>query len=265
MTNTNLFDLSGKIIILTGGSGFLGTQYAEALCQVNANVVIADINIEESQKLSIELTKKYNSQVMAIKTNLNSRQSIKNLVSKVVRKFGKIDVLINNASFRENKKELSMPFENYPLSNWNNVISVNLTGMFLCCQEVGKIMQKQKFGNIINISSIYGVVGADQRIYGKSRINSSVSYAVTKSAILNLTRYLASYWNRKNIRVNSLTLGGVENNQDKEFIKNYSYRTMIGRMADKKDYVGAIIFLASDASSYMTGSNLIVDGGWTAW
>ena len=126
-------------------------------------------------------------------------------------------------------------------------------------------MVKQKQGNIINISSIYGLNGSDQRIYGKSKLNSSPAYAVTKSGILNLTRYLASYWHDKGIRVNTLSLGGVKNNQDSTFVKNYSYKTMVGRMANQNDYSGSILFLASNASSYMTGSNLVVDGGWTAW
>ena len=126
-------------------------------------------------------------------------------------------------------------------------------------------MLKQKSGNVINISSIYGIVGADQRIYGSSGLNSAVFYATTKSAILNLTRYLASYWNRTGIRVNTLSPGGVQNKQDKNFIKKYSEKTMIGRMAKNDEYVGALVFLCSDASSYMTGSNLIIDGGWTAW
>jgi len=265
LKESELFDLSGKIIILTGSSGLLGTQYAHGLCQVGATVILADIDIKKSKKLAIELENKYNSVVMPMILDVTDKKSIKDLISKVIKKFSKIDVLINNAMFKENKKELTLEFENYPLSSWNKVFSVNMTGMFLCCQEVGKIMKKQKFGNIINISSIYGNVAADQRIYAKSGLNSSVSYAVSKSAILNFSRYLASYWHKQNIRVNSLSLGGVENDQDKEFIKNYSNKTMIGRMAKKNDYVGGIIFLASDASSYMTGSNLVIDGGWTAW
>ncbi|MGI0057285.1 MAG: SDR family oxidoreductase, partial [Nitrosarchaeum sp.] len=136
---------------------------------------------------------------------------------------------------------------------------------FLCCKEIGKVMVKQKSGVIVNISSIYGMVGADQRIYGKSKLNSVSSYATTKGGIINLTRFLAAHWHKKNIRVNTLSLGGVYNKQNNQFVKNYSYRTMLGRMASKDEYNGAILFLTSDASSYMTGANLVVDGGWTAW
>ena len=158
-------------------------------------------------------------------------------------------------------------FETFPIDIWQKALELNLTGVFLCCQEIGKIMAQQKNGVIINISSIYGISGADQRIYGKSNLNSPVSYAASKGAIINLTRYLAAYWHRKNVRVNTLTLGGVQDDsyQNKEFIKKYSEKTMLGRMAKKEDYNGAILFLISDASSYMTGSNLIIDGGWTAW
>ena len=265
MLDHDLFDLSRKVVVLTGSSGFLGQQFAQGLCQKGATLIMADINLKKSKALSTKLEKYYGVPVIPIQFDVTEKKSIENLISKVIKKFSRIDVLINNAVFHENKKELTTPFEDYSLSNWNKVIDVNLTGMFLCCQEVGKIMKKQKSGNIVNISSIYGNVGADQRIYGKSGLNSSVSYAVSKSAVLNFTRYLASYWNKKNIRVNSLSLGGVENNQNKEFIKNYSNRTILGRMAEKNEYIGALLFLASNASSYMTGSNLVVDGGWTAW
>ena len=135
--------------------------------------------------------------------------------------------------YPEGPKERSYKFEKFPLKIWNDIMAVNLTGTFLCCQEIGPIMKKQKSGVIVNISSIYGIVGADQRIYGKSKYNSTAIYGVTKSAILNLTRYLASYWNNTGIRVNTLSLGGVENNHTSNFIKNYSYRNMMGRMAQK--------------------------------
>ena len=181
------------------------------------------------------------------------------------KKYSKIDVLINNAAYQGNNKIRKTSFEELSLRDWNKAISVNLTGIFLICQQVGKIMKKQGTGNIINIGSTYGLVAPDQRIYGNSGQNAGSFYSATKSAVIGLTRYLASYWANTGIRVNTLSLGGVKRNQVKSFIKNYSKKTMLGRMAEQDEYVGAIIFLASDASSYMTGSNLIIDGGWTAW
>ena len=260
-----LFDLSGKTVILTGAAGYLGQGYAEAFSQAHANVVLADKEFSKCKEISKELEKKYKNQTLPIKIELTNKQSIKNMVAKTIKKFSNIDILVNNAIFPEGVKERSIPFEEFPLSIWNQVISVNTTGMFLCCQEVGKKMVKQNNGVIVNVSSIYGLQAADQRIYSESGLNSTVVYAVTKSAVLNFSRYLASYWHDKGIRVNSLTLGGVENNQDSKFKKKYAAKTMLGRMAKKDEYVGAMLFLVSDASSYMTGSNVVVDGGWTVW
>jgi len=265
LNTDKLFDLSNKVIILTGAGGLLGSKYAEGLSQVKANVVLADKNISKIKKQEKFLNEKYGVDSLALKTELTDKKSVQNLVKQVLKKYSRIDGLINNAMYPEGPKERSYNFENFPLKSWNDVIDVNLTGVFLCCQEVGKIMKKQNNGVMINISSIYGMVGADQRIYGKTKYNSTVIYGVTKGAILNFTKYLASYWNNTGIRINSLSLGGVENNHPSDFIKNYSYHTMMGRMAHKDEYVGALIFLLSDASSYMTGSNLVIDGGWTAW
>lgn len=260
-----LFDLSRKTVILTGASGLLGTKYAEGLCQAGANIVLCDIDYSKCKRLKNYLESKYMNNVLAIKTDITDQKSVRKMISNTLKTFSKIDVLINNAVFPEGRKERSIQFEKFPLSLLNKIFSVNISGTLLCCQEVGKVMRKQKGGVIINVSSIYGLVAADQRIYGNSGLNSTVAYAITKSAILNLTRYLASYWNNTGIRVNSISLGGVEANQDSRFIRNYSYKTMLGRMAKNDEYVGCVLFLASDASSYMTGSNLIVDGGWTAW
>ncbi|RZD39173.1 MAG: short-chain dehydrogenase [Thaumarchaeota archaeon] len=260
-----LFDLSGRIVIITGAAGNLGSKYAEGLTQAGANVVLADIDYATCKQLGKQLENKYSIKNLAIKLDLNDKSSIENMVSKTMKQFSKIDILINNAAYQGNSKSRKIKFENFPLNEWNKAVSVNLTGVFLTCQEVGKIMVKQKYGNIINISSTYGLVAPDQRIYGTSGQNAAAFYSATKAALVNLTRYLASYWNRSGIRVNSLSPGGVENSQESNFIKKYSEKTMLGRMANKNEYVGAIIFLSSDASSYMTGSNLIVDGGWTAW
>jgi len=180
--------------------------------------------------------------------------------------------LVNNAAYtskgaKEKSDNAFGSFENFPIKIWQKSIDINLSGVFFCSQAFGKIMVKQGKGVIVNIASTYGLVGADQRIYGKSGLNLPISYAATKGAIVNLTRYLAAYWSGKNIRVNTLSPGGVldATYQDKKFIKKYSERTILGRMARKDEYNGAMLFLISDASSYMTGANLIVDGGWTAW
>ena len=259
------FDLTNKTIIITGSAGLLGSEYALGLSEAGANVVLADLNIEKSKKLENIIKKKYNTTPLSIKVDVTNPKSIQNLIKKTLKKFKKIDVLVNNAILSEQGKFKKIKFENYPLSLWNQVIDVNLTGTFLCCQEIGKIMKRQKNGIIINISSIYGVNGADQRIYANSGIIKSAAYSVTKAAIINFTRYLAAYWNRSGIRVNTLSLGGVEEDQDKIFKKNYNAKTILGRMAKKNEYVAALIFLSSDASSYMTGSNLVIDGGWTSW
>ena len=268
MNAHNLFDMSEKTVIITGAAGLLGSQYAEGLSQAGSNVVLADINYNECKKLAKNIREKYPVDPLPIKLDITNKNSIRKGISIILKKYKKIDVLINNAAFQGSVgKDRIVDMVDLPLSQWNKGIAVNLTGMFLMCQEVGKVFLKQKKGVMINISSTYGIVAADQRIYGNSGQNSTAYYAATKSAILNLTRYLASYWNRTGIRVNTFSPGGVENvkTQGKQFIKNYSQKTMLGRMAKKDEYVGAILFLASDASSYMTGSNLVIDGGWTAW
>lgn len=265
MNARNLFDLSEKVIILTGAAGNLGSQYAEGLSEMGANVVLADLDYPRCKEIGKQLKLTNDVDPEPIKLDLTNKSSIKNLVSKTMKKYSKIDVLINNATYQGNDKIRKTPFEELSLKDWNDAIAVNLTGIFLMSQEVGKVMKKQKRGNIINISSTYGIVAPDQRIYGNSGQNAGSFYSATKSGVINLTRYLASYWANTGIRVNAISPGGVERNQTRSFIKNYSSKTMLGRMARKDEYVGSIIYLCSDASSYMTGSNLIVDGGWTAW
>ena len=264
MSINKIFNLSNKVIILTGAAGLLGTEYAHGLSQAGANVVLADLNFDKCKKLSLNLNKKYDVNSFPIKLDVTKINSINTMIKAVIKKFSKIDILINNAYFSE-AGYTKIKFENYDLDIWKKGLNVNLSGIFLCCQQIGKIMKKQKNGNIINISSIYGIVAPDQRIYGNTKIIKSALYSVTKSGVLNFTRYLASYWRQDGIRVNTLSLGGVEENQNIIFKKNYSNKTMIGRMAKKDEYVGALIFLSSNASSYMTGSNLVIDGGWTAW
>ena len=269
MNSNSLFSLKNKTIVLTGSAGRLGSRFAHVLSDAGADVILVDIAKSENKKLEKELRNLYKTNPISFSIDISKQNEMKQLMKKIHSKYSKIDVLINNAHFvpRTHPKR-DAPFEEYPLNLWDQTTGINLRGLFLCCQEIGKIMLKQKKGVIINISSIYGIVGADQRIYGKSRLNSPGFYAVTKGAMVNFSRYLAANWEGKNIRVNTLTLGGVFDEQlhkDKNFVKNYSKKTILGRMANKEDYDGPILFLASDASSYVTGANLIVDGGWSAW
>jgi NAD(P)-dependent dehydrogenase (short-subunit alcohol dehydrogenase family) len=264
----NLFNLKNKIIVLTGSSGRLGSQYADILSSAGAKIMLVDIDERKNEKLRASLFKKYKIKSEIYSIDISDQKSVRDMVSNIVKKHKKIDGLINNAFFNPSKSKFSSsPFEEFPLKLWKEVIDVNLTGTVICSQEIGKVMVKQKSGVIVNISSIYGMVGADQRIYGNSKLNSPVSYAVTKGAIVNFSRYLAAFWHKKNIRVNTLSLGGVldESYMTKEFVKKYSDKTILNRMANKNEYNGALLFLISDASSYMTGANLVVDGGWTAW
>ena len=264
----DLFNLENKTVVLTGSSGRLGTQYANILSASGANVVLVDKEIKKNKKLEQKLIKKYNTKAIAYTVDISNKKDIVRMKNKILEKFKKIDVLINNAFYNPNQSEHSaVSLEKFPLELWNQVIDVNLTGVFLCSQEIGSVMAKQKNGVIVNIASIYGLVGADQRIYGKNKLNSPVSYAATKGAVVNLTRYLAAYWNKKNVRVNTLSLGGMldKSYMDKAFIKKYSEKTILGRMANNNEFNAALLFLSSDASSYMTGANLVLDGGWTAW
>jgi NAD(P)-dependent dehydrogenase (short-subunit alcohol dehydrogenase family) len=265
-----LFSLNGKVAIVTGALGLIGKNHCEALSEAGANVVVCDLDQKKCEDFSKSLSQKS----IGIGVDITQKKSVEELKKIVLEKFNRIDILVNNAAINdmfENPQaaaELSM-FENYPLELWQKSLDVNVTGMFLCSQVIGSYMAEQKSGSIINVASTYGVVAPDQSLYkktdGTQSFYKSAAYPVTKGAVISFTRFLAAYWGNKGVRVNTLTPGGVENNQDEYFIKNYSAKTPLGRMAAPADYKGAIVFLASDASSYMTGANLIVDGGWTAW
>lgn len=272
--SVRLFDLHERVAILTGGAGFLGQEYAVALAEAGAHVVIADIDGRAARKLAAVVTERSGIKAKGIETDVSSKSSVQGMVEQTLADFGRVDILINNAALDpkfdpEHAGEHANTFEDYPMELWNQSLAVNVTGLFLCAQAVARPMRAQGKGVIVNISSIYGMVGPDQRLYEKPGDGppayKPVAYSVTKSAIFGLTRYLATYWAGKNIRVNTLTLGGVFNNHDEEFTQRYGYRTPLGRMAHKSEYGGALLFLVSDASSYMTGANLVLDGGWTAW
>lgn len=263
-----LFSLDDKVVILTGSGGRLGSRFAEVLINAGANLVLVDIDKKNNSTVEKKFLKNYAKNILALTLDISNPKDVKKLVSSTIKKFGKIDILINNAhSLPRKHPKYSSNVEEFPDDIWEIMVSDTLRGLFYCTKEVCKIMSKQKYGNIINISSIYGLVGPDQRIYGDSKLNSPISYSVAKGGLVNMTRYLASYFHGKNIRVNTLTLGGVYDKKlhNITFVKNYSNKTILGRMGSKEDFDGALLFLASNASVYMTGSNLVIDGGWTAW
>ncbi len=269
----NLFSVQDKVVIVTGGLGQLGRQFSLTLVDQGARVAIFDLQVDEQQ-----VAEKFGKQctednLLFLPVDITQRTSIEAGLNQVNTAWGVPEALINNAALDSPPNapaEENGPFESYPESSWDKVMQVNAKGVFLCCQVVGGQMATAGRGSIVNICSTYGIVSPDQRIYeyrhtGGASFFKPVAYSASKSSLLNLTRYLATYWAGSNVRVNTLTFGGVFNKQDGEFLKGYCARVPLGRMAREDEYNGAIIFLVSDASSYMTGSNMIIDGGWTAW
>jgi len=275
MTIQEKFDLTGRVAVVTGGVGLLGAEFCRTLAEAGAAVVVVDLNVSASQGMADTLTNS-GFKSLAVPTDITKPDSVNALVEKVLSTFGRLDILVNSAALDPkfdpdavNKGITPGAFEDYPLDLWNAALDVNLTGMFLMTQACVKPMLEQgKKGSIINICSTYGLNGPDQRIYvkdGERVAFKPVYYAVTKAGVMGFTKYLAAYYAGTEIRVNALTPGGVFNNHEEYFVKNYSAKTILGRMAKKDEMNGALLFLASDASSYMTGNNVIVDGGWTAW
>lgn len=264
-----LFSLKGKTAIVTGALGLIGKKHCEALALAGANVVVTDMDAKKATAFARQLPGDH----LGLALDVTSKSSLQVALSVITAKYSNIHVLVNNAAINdmfENPamaKELSA-FENYPLEAFQRSLDVNVTGMFLCSQVFGTYMAGRCGGSIINIASTYGMVGPDQSIYrnecGEQTFYKSAAYPVTKGAVVNFTRFLAAYWGGKGVRVNTLSPGGVENGQNEFFIQNYSSKTLLGRMATASDYQGALVFLASEASAYMTGANLVVDGGWTA-
>lgn len=269
------FDLTGRVAVVTGGVGLLGAEFCRTLAEAGAAVTVVDLNESAAQAIADSLTSsRY--QALALPADITRPDSVNAAVAKVLSMFGRIDILVNSAALDPkfdpdavSKGLTPGAFEDYPLDLWNSALNVNLTGMFLMTQACVKPMIEQgKKGSIINICSTYGLNGPDQRIYvkeGKRVAFKPVYYTVTKAGVMGFTKYLAAYYAETEIRVNALTPGGVFNNHEEYFVKNYSAKTILGRMARKDEMNGALLFLACDASSYMTGNNVVVDGGWTAW
>lgn len=270
MNSIDQFNLTGKTAVVTGALGLLGREHCRALSEAGANVIAADLD----EEACVELSEYLDNSASGMALDVTSPNSIEELKKRVIDQYASIDVLVNNAAINdmfenpEVGREKSR-FENYPLDNWEKSVNVNLTGVFLCSQIIGTEMARNGYGSIINIASTYGIVAPVQDIYknehGEQVFHKPPAYSATKGAVIAFTKYLASYWGSTGVRVNTLSPGGVKNGQDEYFIRNYSIRTPLARMAEPADYKGGIVFLASDASAYMTGANLVIDGGWTAW
>jgi NAD(P)-dependent dehydrogenase (short-subunit alcohol dehydrogenase family) len=269
---TELFSLAGRVAVVTGAAGLLGVRHCRALAAAGAHVVASDLAAEPCAVLAAELAASGAPAALAVAADVTQPASVAALRDAVLARFGRLDVLVNNAAVNEKVEDAAgapLRFENHPLALWEQSLAVNVTGTFLCCQALGGVMAEAGRGSIVNIASTYAVVAPDQALYrrpdGSQTFFKSAAYPTTKGAVLAFTRFLAATWGSAGVRVNALSPGGVENGQDEGFVARYAARTMLGRMAAADDYAGALVFLASDASAYMTGANLIVDGGWTAW
>jgi NAD(P)-dependent dehydrogenase (short-subunit alcohol dehydrogenase family) len=268
-----LFDLTGRVAVVTGGMGQLGLAYALALADRQVTVAVLDLETMPKIPLPSFNAHREAGRIRCYSVDITRRLELKEVLHHIEADCGNISVLVNNAALDSPPNAPCTevgPFETYPEGSFEKVMSVNVKGTFLCCQVFGGRMAETGGGSIINVSSIYGILSPQQDIYEYRRKQGTVfykpvAYSVSKSAILNLTRYLATYWAKKGVRVNTLTLAGVFNDQTQDFLDAYCSRIPVGRMADPDDYIGAIVYLASDASRYMTGANLIVDGGWSAW
>lgn len=269
------FVLTGRAAVVTGGVGLLGAEFCRTLAEAGASVAVVDLN-EEAARRTAEALSAEGFSAVGLGADITDPGAVKELVRRVLSDFGRLDILVNSAALdpkfdpqAASKGITPGAFEDYPLEQWNSALNVNLTGMFLVTQACVRPMLNQgKKGSIINICSTYGLNGPDQRIYikeGKRVAFKPVYYTVTKGGVLGFTKYLAAYYAGTEIRVNALTPGGVFNHHEEYFVKNYSAKTILGRMAHKDEMNGALLFLASEASSYMTGNNVVVDGGWTAW
>jgi NAD(P)-dependent dehydrogenase (short-subunit alcohol dehydrogenase family) len=268
-----LFRLDRRAVVVTGGLGQLGIQFTAALREAGARVAVLDIAVSEEAVAARYGPLADSPDLMFVRCDITDRCSVDAALAKVVGAWGAPHGLVNNAALDappDASPEENGPFETFPEAAWDRVMAVNAKGVFLLCQAFGGAMAREGRGSIINVSSTYGVVSPDQSLYEYRRqagesFYKPVAYSASKSALLNLTRYLATYWAQRGVRVNTLVLGGVFNRQDPKFLEGYHRRVPMGRMARADEYNGGVVFLLSDASSYMTGAALVMDGGWTAW
>jgi NAD(P)-dependent dehydrogenase (short-subunit alcohol dehydrogenase family) len=270
-----LFDLSGRVAIVTGGAGFLGCHHGAILAAAGAHVVLLDLPAANPQNRAETLPSEHGGAATGLACDITAEDSVIIARDQILQRFGRIDILINNAANNPKVEDAASQswsrLENFPLAAWDADIRVGLTGAFLCSRVFGAEMAKRGSGVIVNVASDLAVIAPDQRLYRVDGLPESeqpvkpVTYSVVKTALIGLTRYLATYWSAANVRVNAISPGGVFNGQPEVFLSRIKELIPIGRMAHCNEYQGAVLFLCSDASSYMTGSNLVIDGGRTCW
>lgn len=266
------FDLTGRVAAVTGGCGLLGREFCLALAQHGANIAIIDLDAARAEEFSGELTKNFGILAIAAPADISNPTAVRVAVDRLVSRLGGIDILVNNAqSTTTDYKQYFAPFEDYELTEWRRVLSVDLDGMAIVAQQVCRHMRlRNQGGSLIQIGSIYGAFGPDNRIYEGAEykgtpINSPAVYSVGKAGVLGLTRWLATTYAQAGIRSNAIVPGGVESGQNVEFLRRYSDRVPLGRMARKEEIASSVVWLASSASSYVTGQCIFIDGGLSAW
>ena len=273
-TKLAAFDLSGRVILITGGSGLLGVEHAKAIADAGGTPVIADLRSDAAKDCAASIAREYGVPASAVELDVTSSTSSQSALQAVLSQHGRLDGLVNNAAHNpkvEGKGLAASRFENFSLDDWSRDLAVGLTGAFLVSQVFGAHMATHGGGVIVNIASDLGVIAPDQRIYRRPGLAESeqpvkpVTYSVVKGGLVMFTKYLATYWAEQNVRVNALVPGGVYAGQPDDFVERLTNLIPMGRMAKRDEYRAALVFLCSDASSYMTGSNLIVDGGRTCW
>ena len=251
--------LDNKVALVTGAAGQLGKQFCQVLAKEGAEVWVSDLNFDSCERVKNALCNP--SKHSSICLDVSNKESVRSAIMEIEKQSKRLDILVNNAGI-----QVFTPFEERTFDEFMNVLKVNTGGAFLCIQEATKLMRELGIcGSIINIGSIYGIVSGDPRIYTDCARTTSECYGISKAAVIYMSKYFAVHLAKYNIRVNCISPGGVFNDQGEDFVRNYSYRTPMGRMANEADMGGALIFLASDNSAYMTGQNLVIDGGWTAW